>query len=210
MATTITTNVSGISFLRLLLTDATSNTINFTNAVDGQRLTVTYQQTSTGTLIGGNVNNIVPAPSASGSDVTQSYVYDSATNSWNPAPTTPAVVAQLSSATLGFASFTTAGVALASYALPAGTYRVSIYQDITTSFSGNSVSNVGITIGYTDDDQAQTVTNNIGAVSAGSKSSTVTILRSTGAAPITLTGVAATGNPTAGNEAASVVIERLI
>ena len=109
-----------------------------------------------------------------------------------------------------FGSYTTGGVALYSATLPAGTYRMSIYGVITTSLTGNSISAAGLTIGWTDDDQAQTKTNAYSATTAGAIVENVYIFRSTGSAAITLTGTATTGSPTAGASQVSMVLERVI
>jgi len=210
VASTSTNNVSGVAFLRLVLTDATSTTVNFTNAVDGQKLTVTYQQTSTGSLIGGNVTSVGQAP-ASGSDVTYSYIYDSVSNTWNAAPFGPTVVGA-TSGSQAFGQFTTAGVVIATLAAstaPAGTYRLNLYAVVTTSLTGNSISAAGLTLGFTDDDTAETVTNALSAVTAGGKIENTYTFRSNGTAAITITGVATTGNPTAGAVAVSAILERI-
>lgn len=214
MATPLTYNVSGVPFLRILLTDATSTTVTFTGAVDGQKLTVTYQQTSTGSLLGGNVNNIGQAPASSGSDLTQTYVYDSSTNSWNTVPTTPTIVAGVS-ASLGFAVFNAAAaVALVPTGGPAGTYRFTLYGVTTTTFVTNTEET--ITLGFTDDDEAETVVWTTAALTAGTKlppvSSTVSnsvTFRSTGSAAITYTPNVTGSAATAGAMAVSIVLERL-
>lgn len=119
-----------------------------------------------------------------------------------------AVVAAVS-ASLGFAVFNTAAaVNLAAAAAPAGTYRVSIYMVTTTAFVTNTEET--ITIGWTDDDQAQTVTYTTTAKTAGNVLVGSQLIRSTGVAAITYTPNV-TGSPaTAGVASLSVVLERLI
>jgi hypothetical protein len=84
---TVTTNVSGIQFLRYVLTNA-SDTINFTNGFDGQRLTVTFQQDATGgrAIAGGNVSGFPQPDHEANADTTMLFIYDSQTNVWNYIP----------------------------------------------------------------------------------------------------------------------------
>lgn len=83
MAVTITQNVSGIGALRIILTDVT--TLNFTNAVDGQRLVLTLQQDATGgrTVVSGNCPGIIQPSATANDDTTQVLTYDSANNTWD-------------------------------------------------------------------------------------------------------------------------------
>lgn len=86
MAVTATINVSGVAALRYILVDTT--TFYFTNAVDGQKLTLTLQQDTTGSraVASGNCPGLQqPSPTAS-DDSTQVLIYDSASNTWNSAP----------------------------------------------------------------------------------------------------------------------------
>src|SRR5271154_1629860 len=84
----VTTSVSGVSALRIIL--AASNTYYFSNAGDGQKLTVTFQQAATGsgpfTGTSGNCPGIVPVSSLAGDDTTFNLVYDSLNNTWNGTP----------------------------------------------------------------------------------------------------------------------------
>ena len=83
MAVTATINVSGVAALRYILVDTT--TFYFTNAVDGQRLTLTLQQDGTGsrTVVSGNCPGIIQPSSSANVDTTMTLAYDSAQNSWN-------------------------------------------------------------------------------------------------------------------------------
>src|SRR5262249_53972975 len=72
----------------------------------------------------------------------------------------------------------------------AGTYRVSVFAVITTTFV--TAANVGHTIGWTDDQGAHTQANTLSALTAGTFHTFVTNVRSTGAAAVTLTELAGT------------------
>jgi hypothetical protein len=212
-----TNNVSGVSAIRLILAIATTQ-LYLTGAVDGQTLTLILQQDATGgrLVTSGNIPGIGTLDTAANSDTIYSLVYDANTNNWsvqsvalaNSAISGPQVVAAINGAQ-PFGSYTTAGVSLLSASLPAGTYRLSLYGVITTSLSGGSVSAAGITLGYTDDDEAQTKASAYSAITAGGVAEIVYTFRSTGAAPITLTGTATTGNPTAGASSVSGILERI-
>ncbi len=82
----VTTSVSGVSALRIVL--AASNTYYFTNAVDGQKLRVTFQQAASGsgpfTVTSGNCPGIVQVASGAGQDTTFEMVWDSLNNTWIP------------------------------------------------------------------------------------------------------------------------------
>lgn len=122
---------------------------------------------------------------------------------------TPGIVASVNLATQAYGVFNTAAaVNLLAAAAPAGTYRVSIYLIITTSFSTNT--EVTLTIGWTDDDTAQTVTYTTGAKTAGTTLVGSQLLRSTGAAAVTYTPNVTGSAATAGAASFSVVLERLI
>ena len=80
----LTTNVSGVSAIRLILAAATTQ-LYFTGAVDGQQLNLTLQQDATGgrLVTSGNCPGLVQ-PSATANDgTTMTLIYDSTTNTWN-------------------------------------------------------------------------------------------------------------------------------
>lgn len=120
------------------------------------------------------------------------------------------------SASLGFAVFNTAAaVNMVAAAGPAGTYRFTLYAVTTTLFVTNTEET--ITLGFTDDDEAETVVWTTAALTAGTKlppvSSTVSnsvTFRSTGTAAITWTPNVTGSAATAGAMAVSIVLERLI
>jgi hypothetical protein len=212
-----TNNVSGVSAIRLLLAVATTQ-LYLTGAVDGQILTLIVQQDATGgrLLTSGNIPGIGTLDAAANSDTIYTLVYDAATNTWaiqavslaNSSISAPQIVGAINGAQ-PFGSYTTGGTSLFSATLPAGTYRLSLYGVITTTLSGNSVSAAGITLGYTDDDQAATKATAYSALTAGATAQVVFTFRQTGAAAVTLTGTATTGSPTAGASQVSGIIERL-
>jgi hypothetical protein len=86
MAVTATINVSGIAAIRYILVDTT--TFYFTGAVDGQKLTLTLQQDTTGSraVASGNTPGIMQPSATASSDTTQQLIYDAATNTWNGTP----------------------------------------------------------------------------------------------------------------------------
>ncbi len=85
---TQTINVSGISALRWILTG--NDTFYFTNAVDGQKLLVTFQQPPSGTgpytPVSGNCPGLIGISQVSSDDTTIALVYDSTNNTWNGLP----------------------------------------------------------------------------------------------------------------------------
>lgn len=83
MAVTATLNVSGVAALRYILVDTT--TFYFTNAVDGQKLTLTLQQDGTGgrAIVSGNCPSIAQPNQTANYSTTYSLVYDSKSNTWN-------------------------------------------------------------------------------------------------------------------------------
>jgi hypothetical protein len=126
----------------------------------------------------------------------------------------PVIVASYS-ATLGFALFLTSGsaaITLLAATAPAGTYRLTAYAVISTTFSGNSVATVPITIGWTDSVHAQTNATILagGTLTANFEQQGVLTINSAGTAAITITPSATTGNPTAGAMNVYITIERLI
>jgi hypothetical protein len=213
-----TLSVSGVSAIRLILSTATTQ-LFLTGAVDGQTLTLILQQDATGgrLVTSGNIPGIGELDTAANSDTIYSLVYDGNVNTWavqavstgNDAISSPQIVAGINGAQ-PFGSYTTAGVSLLSTNQPAGTYRLSLYGVITTTLTGNSVAAPGITLGWTDDDKAQTNAPVFtGGTAAGNICQLTYTFRSTGTAPITLTGVCTTGNPTAGASQVTAVLERI-
>ena len=113
----------------------------------------------------------------------------------------PVIVASYS-ASLGFALFVTSGavaISIAPSTTPAGLYRLGIYTVISSSFSGNSVSAVPITVGWTDSVHSQTnVLLAEGTLTANFFQQGTLMINNAGTAAITITPGATTGNPTAG------------
>jgi hypothetical protein len=215
-----TTNVSGLAAIRIILSQATTQ-LFLTGAADLQVLTLCLQQDSTGgrLVTSGNIPGIADLDLTAGADTVYTLVYDAAFNEWTiqavsnsgDAISSPEIVGLVNSNAVGFANYTTAGVpsTLLAAGAPAGTYRLSLYGVVTTALTGNSVSAAGFTLGYTDDDEAQTKAAAYSAITAGGVVELVYTFRSTGAAAITITGTATTGNPTAGVTAVSAVLERI-
>ena len=90
----------------------------------------------------------------------------------------------------------------------AGSYRVTQYVVITTTFVTNTA--VTGTFGWTDDNGAQTATTTGGALTAGTTLVSSQLVRSTGAAAITWTPAKTGSAATAGAAAWSIVVERVI
>lgn len=121
----------------------------------------------------------------------------------------PAILYATSLTAQAFGVFNTAAaVTMLAASAPAGTYRVSIYLVITTTFVTNTA--VTMSIGFTDDDQAQTVTTTGGALTAGTILQNTYTFRSNGTAAITYTPSKTGSAATAGAAAFSVVLERLV
>jgi hypothetical protein len=213
-----TTNVSGVASIRIILSIATTQ-LFLTGATDLQLLELCLQQDATGgrLVTSGNIPGIGTLDEVAGSDTIYTLVYDASTNNWavqavslaSGAITTPQVIGSFINPTTPFSDFTTAGVSLLSLTAPAGTYQLNISAIVTTTLSGNSVSAAGFTLGYTDANGAETKAEPLSAITAGGNVNAVYTFTSTGAAPITLTGTATTGNPTAGVVSVSAVITRL-
>lgn len=133
-------------------------------------------------------------------------------NSINGAFTnTPGIVGTTqNNSAVPFGNYTTGGTAVTILpsGSPAGTYRITVYAVITTTFTGATV--VQHVLGYTDDQGARTVTFALGALTAGTLLTSTNTFRSTGAAAITITEQATVSNATAGAMALSVTLERLI
>lgn len=122
----------------------------------------------------------------------------------------PPIVAATSLPTQGFAVFNTSSTVNLLAAAPAGTYRISFYIVITTTFVTNT--SVTFTISWTDDQGARSVVTTLGAptLTAGTTAQVSQLIRSTGATAISykpgVTGTAAT----AGAASFSVVLEQLV
>jgi len=113
-------------------------------------------------------------------------------------------------ATVPFGNYTTAGtsVTVLPAGQPAGTYRISLFAVITTSFATSTA--IQHVLGWTDDQGAHTQTNALSALTAGTFQTVSTMVRSTGTAAITVLEQATVANATAGAMALSVVVERLL
>lgn len=131
-------------------------------------------------------------------------------NALNTALTaTPNLVGNLSLAAQAFGVFNTgAAVTLLPAGHTAGTYRVSFYIIITTTF----VTNTAVTgaWGYTDENGANTVTVTGAALTAGTQLISTQLIRSTGAAAITFTPAKTGSAATAGVASYSATVERVI
>jgi len=120
------------------------------------------------------------------------------------------------SASLGFAVFNTAAaVNMLPATAPTGTYRITLYGVITTTFVTNTQDT--ITFGWTDDQGARTVVYTTAAITAGTLlppvSSTISnsiTVRSNGTAAITYTPNVTGSAATAGVMAVSILVERVI
>jgi hypothetical protein len=79
----ITTQVSGIQFVRLILNTASSE-LFFEGAVDGQILVLILEQDATGgrAVTSGNVPGIQAPGQTAGEDTTYLLIYDANTNEW--------------------------------------------------------------------------------------------------------------------------------
>ena len=132
------------------------------------------------------------------------------TNATNIVANTPGLVGTPINGSVAFGSYTTGGTSntLLASGHAAGTYRISVFAVITTTIT--TAANIGHTLGWTDDQGAHTQVNTMGALTAGTTQTFVTVVRSTGAAAITLTEVAGTSNAGAGAVALSAFVERLV
>lgn len=109
----------------------------------------------------------------------------------------------------GFAIWNSAAaVNLAPATAPAGTYRISLYLVITTTFVTNTA--VVATFGWTDDQGARTLVVTGAALTAGTTMIGSQLIRSAGTAAITYTPSVTGSAATAGNASVSAVAERLI
>lgn len=128
----------------------------------------------------------------------------------NTIANSPGLVGTPINGTVAFGNYTTAGTAvtLVAATAPAGTYRITIYAVVTTLFTGATA--LQHNLGWTDDKQAQTQTNALSALTAGTNQIITTTVRSNGTAAITLTEVGTVSNATAGAMALSAFVERLV
>jgi hypothetical protein len=116
----------------------------------------------------------------------------------------------INSSALAFGSYTTGGTAITLLATghAAGTYRITVYGVITTTFVTSTA--IQHNLGWTDDQGARTQTNAFGALTAGTNQILTTTVRSTGAAALVLNQVGTVANATAGVMALSAFVERLV
>jgi hypothetical protein len=199
-------NASGQKLIQILLTASVTG-LTLSGALDGQQVTLEFQQNSTGgftvsstQLVGLSTPN--PAANAVSS---QTFQYVALTNTWVNVPQSALVVGSVSNAALAFGSFGTAVQLLP--AGRAGTYRVSIYGVVTTTIV--TATSWSFALGYTDDKQAQTPTAvTSSTLTAGAEQQIVFTFRSTGATAITITPTAA--SISAGVIAYSAVLEQLL
>ena len=122
---------------------------------------------------------------------------------------TSSVVATNAATAQAFGVFNTgAAITLLPSTTAAGTYRVSMYVVITTTF----VTNTAVTgaFGWTDDNGAQTLTVTSGALNAGTTLVGSQLIRSSGTAAITFTPAKTGSAATAGAAAWTVVVERVL
>ena len=116
------------------------------------------------------------------------------------------LVAASQNSALGFASFGTA-ITLLPATAPAGTYQINIYGVITTTIT--TATSWLFTIGYTDDNKAQTPTVcTSSTMTAGAAEFGAYMFRSNGTAAITFTPTAASAG--AGVIAYTVVLQRVL
>lgn len=131
------------------------------------------------------------------------------TNIANINANSPGIVSSINLATQGFAVWNTAAaVNLAAATAPVGTYRLTMYLTITTTFVTNTA--VVATFGWTDDQGARTLVITGGALTAGTTMVASQLIRSAGTAAITYTPSVTGSAATAGAASVSAVLERLI
>lgn len=112
-------------------------------------------------------------------------------------------------ASLAFGIWNTgAAVNLLPTTVPTGTYRISLYLVTTTTFVTNTEEVV--TFGWTDDDQAQTLAFTTSAKTAGTTLVGSQLIRVVTGAAVTYTPTVTGSGATAGVNAVSIVVERLI
>lgn len=122
---------------------------------------------------------------------------------------TTSIVATNVATAQAFGVFNTgAAINLLPSTAPAGTYRVSFYIVITTTF----VTNTAVTgaFGWTDDNGAQTLTVTGGALTAGTTLLASQLIRSSGSAAVTFTPAKTGSSASAGAAAWSVIVERVV
>lgn len=222
---TATVNVSGQKVIQVLLTASLTN-LTLTDALDQQVVTIEFQQNGTGgfTVASSSIPSLVYPALAANAVSSQTFQYTALTNTWSSvpgigAPGAPQIVGAVN-ASSGFAVFNTAAaVTLAPAGAPAGIYRLTAQLAITTTFVTNTA--VKMAFGWTDAQQATTLTLTGGALTAGTylpatAGGTITALvntsqtfYSTGVAAITFTPGVTGSAATAGVAQVSVVLERL-
>ena len=111
---------------------------------------------------------------------------------------------------LGYALFNSASaVTLLPSTTPAGTYLVSLYAVLTTAFATNT--NWVITLGWTDDYQAQTLAMvNSSTLTIGTLVQTTAVIRSAGTAAVTYTPSKTGSAATTGVVALSIAVQRVL
>jgi hypothetical protein len=116
----------------------------------------------------------------------------------------------INNSALAFGSYTTGGTAntLLASGHAAGTYRITLYGVITTTFVTSTA--IQHNLAWTDDQGARTQTNAFGALTAGTNQIVTTTVRSTGAAALVLNQVGTVANATAGVMALTAIVERLV
>lgn len=120
----------------------------------------------------------------------------------------PALVYSLSTS-LAFGVFNAAtAVNMLPTTVPTGTYRIALYLVTTTTFVTNTEE--VITFGWTDDKQAQTVAYTTSSVTAGTTLVGSQLIRVVTGTAVTYTPSVTGSNATAGVNAVSIVVERLI
>lgn len=113
------------------------------------------------------------------------------------------------SASLAFGIWNTAAaVNMLPSTVPTGTYRVSLYLVTTTAFQTNTEE--VITFGWTDDDQAQTLAFTTSAKTAGTTLVGSQLIRVVTGTAVTYTPSVTGSSATAGVNAVSITLERLI
>lgn len=222
---TATIDVSGQKVVQLVLTANLTN-ITLTDALDQQVVTLEFIQNGTGgfTAASSSIPSLVNPNLTANTVSSQTFQYTAFNNTWNSvpgvgAPGVPQIVAAVN-ANSAFGVFNTAAaVTLAPAGAPAGIYRLTAQLVITTSFVTNT--EVVMAFGWTDADQASTLTLTTAAKTAGTylpatAGGAITALvpnsqtfYSTGATAITYTPSVTGTAATAGAAQVSIVLERL-
>lgn len=120
----------------------------------------------------------------------------------------PPILANVSAVTQSYTVFNSATPVNLLASAPAGRYRASIYLVITTTFVTNT--EVTITIGWTDEKQAQTYVLTTSALTAGTYAAGTITLSSAASDAITYTPGVTGSAATAGAASFYIVLERLV